>query len=347
MDQIITFLKDLTALPGLPGHEKAVLDYLFSLDDIGVAKTWSDASGNAWLEGEGPAGPPIILMAHMDEVGFRVRRIESDGTLSVIGQDHFDLRTLGGEIVQVWTESGPIPAFVDMGQQTNRPRDYASLQPDTLRLDLGVTERSRAEALGVMPGDCVTFDAGFHRLKDGILCAKAFDDRSGLAAILRALQLSRGHRRLRPVMLGTVQEEIGGHGADAAAFAERPGAVINVDICGGEVYSLPKPDRRPMLGQGPILHDGPETSRAMLRRLATLAQENDIPVQRRAAFGRGADQSMLQKKAGGLPTFGIILPMSYYHAPRGLIHPRDVFDAARLLAAVLGDEEFLSHTSKF
>lgn len=347
MERTEALLEQLTALPGLPGHEKAVVDWLLSYEGARIAERRCDPSGNAWLFTEGPPGPPVLLMAHMDEVGFRVKRIEDDGTLSVVGHERFDLRTLASEIVQVWTEGGPRPAFVYLGQETNMPRDYRNLRPETLRLDLGVVTREAAEELGVLPGDPVTFDPGFHRLAGGILCAKAFDDRAGLTVLLRALELSEGRRRHRAVLLGTVQEEIGGHGADAVRFEEKPGAALNVDICGGEVYSLPRPDRRPMLGRGPILHDGPEVSHAMKRRLVALAGQEGIPVQRRAAYGRGADQSILQKKAGGLPLFGLIVPMAYYHGPRGFVHPRDVLDAARLVAAVLCDPAFLDHTAKF
>ncbi len=347
METVVELLRTLTALPGIPGREEKVVDFLMKCGEAEPAKRWTDASGNAWVLGEGPDVPPVVFCAHMDEVGFRVKRIEADGRLSVVGHERLDLRTLASEVVQVWTEGGPVDAFVYMGQQTNMPRDYASMVPDTLRLDLGVCDRASAEALGVGTGDPVVFDPGFRRLAGSVLCAKAFDDRSGLAAILKALAFSRGKRKQRPLLLGSVQEEIGGHGAGAVEFPEKPGAVIIVDICGGEVYGLPEPDRRPILGRGPILHDGPTASRGLIRRFETLASEREIPVQHFAAAGRGADLSVLQKKSGGLPALGIILPMAFYHGPRGLIDASDVLNAGRLLAAALEDETFLERATKF
>jgi endoglucanase len=347
METTVKLLQALTRLPGIPGREEAVANFLMETDALDATQRQIDQSGNVWIHPTGPEGPPLVLVAHMDEVGFKVNRIEEDGRLSIRGHRHFDLRTLGSEVMEVWTEGGPVPAFVFNGQRTGGPKDYGDLNPDNVRLDLGVVDRPAAEALGIRPSDPVTFDPGFVRLGGDVLCAKAFDNRSGLAAILRAIQLSAGKRKLRPVVLGTVQEEIGGHGADAVEFREKPGAVINVDICGGEVYDLPEPARRPLLGRGPIFHDGPECSRGMLRRLRHLAGEKGIPTQHMAAYGRGADQSILQKKSGGLPIFGVILPMAYYHGPRGLIHGRDVLWAAELISAALCDEEFLEHTSKF
>jgi len=347
MDAVERLLEEMAGLPGIPGREEAVVDFLCAYEGIGAEDRRVDQNGNVWISCDGPEGPPFVLMAHMDEVGFKVKRVEADGRLSIVGHERMDLRTLGSEIVQVWTEKGPVPAFLYEGQETQMPRDYASMRPDTVRLDLGVVDREAALALGVQPADPVTFDPAFHRLAGGVVCAKAFDDRSGLVAILRALELSRGKRACRPLLLGTVQEEIGAHGAAAVTFDEKPGAVINVDICGGEVYSLPEPDRRPMLGAGPIFHDGPEISRGLMRRLRELAEEEGIAVQHRAAYGRGADQSLLQYKCGGLPVFGLILPMAYYHGPRGLIHPRDVHDAARLISAALCDPGFFERCTKY
>ena len=63
--------------------------------------------------------------------------------------------------------------------------------------------------------------------------------------------------------------------------------------------------------------------------------------------GRGADLSILQQKSGGLPALGIILPMAFYHGPRGFVHVEDVHNAGRLIAAALEDPEFLEHTSKW
>lgn len=347
MQRVVELLETLTRLPGIPGREKAVVDCLMELEGLDETGKRVDMNGNAWIEGAGPDRPRIVLCAHMDEVGLRVKRIDDDGRVEPTGHERMDLRTLAGVMVDVWTGNGPVPAYVYAGQNTTLPKGYDDLVPETVRLDLGVVGREAAEALGVSVGDPVTYDASFHRLGGDVCAAKAFDDRCGLAAIVRAFELTRGKRRQAPLLLGTVQEEIGGHGAHAVEFDKKPGAVIIVDICGGEVYGLPARERRPLLGKGPILHDGPESSVGMIRRFQALAKERDIPLQRYAAVGRGADLSILQQKSGGLPALGIIVPMAYYHGPRGLVHAGDVLNTARLIAAALEDETFLDHATKF
>ncbi|MHC4600610.1 MAG: hypothetical protein ACYS47_16565 [Planctomycetota bacterium] len=347
MEDVVALLTQLVTLPGIPGREEAVADFLMEYAAVDAVSRRIDPSGNVWIECEGPAGPPVVFCAHMDEVGWKVKRVDENGRVSVVGHERTDLRTLGGEVVRIWTAKGPLPAFVDSGQQTNLPKDYANMTAERVELDLGVVSRAEVEALGVKVGDPITYDATVHRLAGDVLCAKAFDDRSGLAAILKGIEYSAGNRKQRPLLLGTVQEEIGGHGAHAVEFEEKPGAVFILDICGGEVYGLPVPERRPMLGRGPILHDGPVASQGLLRRVRALAEERGIPYQHLAVTGRGADLSILQQKSGGLPALGIILPMAFYHSPRGLIHAGDVHNAGRLIGAVLEDPDFLEHTSKW
>jgi putative aminopeptidase FrvX len=347
MEATIRLLEELTRLPGIPGREGAVANWLMECPIADAGKRRIDANGNVWVQGKGPKTPPIVILAHIDEVGFLVKKVEDDGRLSVVGHERLDLRTMSSEVMQVWTAKGPIPAFVTVGQQTSCPKDYANMTPENFRLELGVNTRGEAEALGVAACDVVTFDPSFHRLPGGLVCAKAIDDRSGVAALIKAFELSAGKRRHLPVMLGTAQEEIGGQGAMGVEFAPKPAALVNVDICGGEVYSLAEPDRRTILGKGPILHDGPESSHGMVRRFMELAKAEGIPFQHLAAAGRGADLSILQQKSGGLPAINLILPMSYYHGPRGLINPADVLHCARLIAAALADKDFVKKATKF
>ena len=346
MERTIELLKELTRLPGIPGREEAVIDYLMECDVDSVSRR-VDPAGNVFIEAEGPDKPPVVFTAHMDEVGFRVKRVERDGLVTVVGAGRMDLRTLASEIVHIWTDKGPVPAFVLLGQVTDGSAvDYATLKPENIRLEVGPGDRGAVEDLGVRAGDPVTYDPAWHDLNGGLSCAKAFDDRSGIAAVLRGLELSRGKRRQRPLLLGSVQEEIGAHGADAVEFDRKPGCAIVVDICGGEVFGVPEEERRSVLGRGPIIINGPVDSAGYIDRVSRLAAEKGIPIQHYGHYTRGADHSAIPKKMGGVPGGSVILPVSYYHGPRGLMKPEDVYHAARLIAAILTDDDFLDHAAR-
>ena len=103
MESTIRQLEELTRLPGIPGHEEAVVQYLLESPIADAGKRRVDGNGNVWVRGKGPKTPPVVILAHIDEVGFLVKRIEDDGRLSVIGHERLDLRTFASEVVQVWT----------------------------------------------------------------------------------------------------------------------------------------------------------------------------------------------------------------------------------------------------
>jgi len=340
MEKIITLLKDLVRLPGIPGREEAVANYLLRYP-LDAAKREIDHSGNVYLEMKGPAKPPLVLSAHMDEIGCRVKRIEDDGQLSVIGFEGIDVRTLAGQVVQVWTETEVFDAFVYLRQRTGPSRDYMDLMAENVRLDLGLTNRDDVMALAIKPNDPVTFNQEFYSLQNNMVCAKAFDNRCSLAVILRALEKTSAKRAQRPVVLGTVQEEIGGFGARAFSFPEKPGAVLVLDICGAEVFRLSEAERRTIMGKGPILLNNPGTSRGLYKRLKELALERGIPYQDVGYYDRGADPAILQTKSGGNAMMTIVIPMAYYHAPKGLLNIDDLMHTTDLLVAVLTDEYFL------
>src|SRR6266513_3121776 len=48
------------------------------------ARTETDTAGNLWVRaGQGYGGGPVVIVAHLDEIGFRVDTINPDGTLGL------------------------------------------------------------------------------------------------------------------------------------------------------------------------------------------------------------------------------------------------------------------------
>ena len=77
-------LSELMMVPGLSGYEDRVRRAIaHRLAEAGI-ESRSDRPGNliATLEGDGQA-PSVMLFAHMDQLGFVVRRIEPDGLIRV------------------------------------------------------------------------------------------------------------------------------------------------------------------------------------------------------------------------------------------------------------------------
>ncbi len=98
-------LADLVALPGPPGQENAVRDYVAGHVRALGYEAREDAKGNLLVplgDGDAAARPSVVVTAHLDEIALLVTRIEADGALQVA--------PLGGAHVWKWGE-GPVEAM--------------------------------------------------------------------------------------------------------------------------------------------------------------------------------------------------------------------------------------------
>ena len=76
----IQFLREATALAGVPGQEGAVADYIAHAVRPLCDSVEINALGSV-VARKGQSGPVIMLCAHMDEIGMCVTKIEDDGCL--------------------------------------------------------------------------------------------------------------------------------------------------------------------------------------------------------------------------------------------------------------------------
>ena len=103
------------------------------------------------------------------------------------------------------------------------------LKPGEVSIDAGLTQEE-AESL-IAPGDTVTFRVACRELSGGRITGGAMDDRVGIAAILRTLELLRGKETAFNVtVVFSAQEELGERGAKIAAFEIDPDIAIAVDV---------------------------------------------------------------------------------------------------------------------
>ena len=96
-------LKQLTEIPGVSGDEKEVRKAIKDLIEPHVDEWWVDAIGNlvALKKGTGESDLRFMLDAHMDEVGFLITDVMSDGTFKFDAVGGFDDRVLQGKMLQV------------------------------------------------------------------------------------------------------------------------------------------------------------------------------------------------------------------------------------------------------
>ena len=105
---VLEYLRELVGLTGPSGSEEDVVRVLAGLVRPLVDTVELDAFGNliAVRQAQHPAARRCVLAAHMDEVGFRVRKIEDSGFLRIEKVGGFDNRILLAQRVWVRTTQG-------------------------------------------------------------------------------------------------------------------------------------------------------------------------------------------------------------------------------------------------
>ena len=105
----------------------------------------------------------------------------------------------------------------------------ANYKMDKLHIDLGMTaEQVRAQ---VRVGDMVTFNTPFTELANNQVAAKSLDDRACVAIMLRAAErLQKMYCEADVYFVCSAEEEVGGRGAQTAAFAVEPDLAVVLDV---------------------------------------------------------------------------------------------------------------------
>jgi len=95
-------LENLCAAQGISGFEAPVADVIRQCFNRSGIETRTDKVGNlvAHLQGQGPR---VLLVAHLDETGYLVRKILPDGFLRLERVGGASWNGLTVQHVQVWT----------------------------------------------------------------------------------------------------------------------------------------------------------------------------------------------------------------------------------------------------
>ncbi len=331
---MMELLKELCAAPGVNGTAdigRLVADKL----TMYVPQVQTDRLGNVWgvVPAQEENAPTLLLEAHLDEIGFIVTGITDSGFLRVSACGGVDERTLAAAEVVVLCEP-PVSGVFCSTPPHLAGSDSKPLKVEERGIDVGMTAQEAKARIPV--GTRVTFAPHFDRLLGDRLCAKALDDRAGVAAVLRALELLQGKTLpCHVAALFCVQEEVGMRGASPATFAIRPDAAVAVDV---SFANTPDADRTQcgVLGDGAMLGVSPILDERLTACLQRLAQEQAIPFQYEAMGGStGTDADKISVTREGVPTALLSIPLRYMHTPVEVASLGDIEAVAQLMAALV------------
>lgn len=325
-------VKTLCSLSGVSGWEDEVRAYLMEQARPYAAGLRVDAMGSliVFKAGKKLTGNKLMVCAHMDEVGLMVKRVTDDGYLKFGCVGGIDRKILLGKPVL----AGPnkVPGVIGLkpfhllsdGEEKKVPR------VEDLYIDIGAKDKADAlskVSLGdvcVFAGDCVEFG-------NGLLKAKAIDDRVGCAAML---ELIRRDLPMDCVFVFTAQEEVGTRGAFGASFAVTPEIALVLEGTTAADSPAQPPSRKVCApGQGPVIpfmDNGTIYDRGLFERLRKLAEDNGIPWQTKHYISGGTDARTVQRSKAGVRACGISAAVRYLHAPSSVASIRDMEQMVRL-----------------
>lgn len=330
------FLAELLSAPGPSSFESRPAAVWRARAESYGAEVRSDAYGSVFATFGAGGAPRVMLAGHIDEIGLLVTYIDEGGFLFVQGIGGWDPQQLVGQRVRVLGRERELVGLIgkkaihlmepEERRKVSRIRD--------LWIDIGA--RSREEALEhVRPGDVAVVEQPFLELLGGRFASKAIDNRLGAYVVLEAARRA-ADAGAEVVAVATVQEEIGGVGAKAAAYALEPDVAIAVDVT--HATDVPGADKKQegdrALGSGPELSVGSYVHRGVLERLRELAEGDAIPYTMGfAARHTATDADEIAGVRAGVPTAVVSVPIRYMHSPNETVDREDVEHTVALLEA--------------
>ena len=342
-------LASLVNTYGVSNHETSVLDVVKSLLPK-WAKPETDDAGNLILRaGAAPANsktPEILVVAHMDEIGFEVKSISKDGRLEAACCGGGEFSFFAGHPALVHTSNGDRNAIIEMPTGWDEakfewPRGGRSVIAPVIRIDVGARSPEEVEKLGIKIGDSITVVKAYRPLLGTRANGRSFDDRVGCTALISALWALGAPLKDRDVtFVFSTGEELGlvGAGKLAARLAtggHEPAYVFAVDTFVSS--DSPLENKRfgdAELGKGFVIRAVDNSNivpRALVEKLIQLARANQIPVQY-GVTGGGNDGSAFVRY--GAVDIALGWPLRYSHSPAEVVDTRDVEALARIIFVV-------------
>ncbi|MFQ5978109.1 MAG: M20/M25/M40 family metallo-hydrolase [Candidatus Heimdallarchaeota archaeon] len=237
--EMLQLFSELLAIPSPSGMEGNVAEYIIRKCTDWGYRPLKDHAGNVYVQISGQQGgaETCCLAAHIDEIGLMVTTVNPDGTLAVERVGGTLPWKLGERSVEILGAHGTILGIPLMG--SGHAGGKATLEWADVTIATGLSPDQLAH-LGIEPGTLIVPAQStrgpvfFGDEDDPMIAAWTFDDKMGVATLLRMLHSMKQQNAIPPVNLiiaFTTREEIGCFGAKALAQALTPTYFIAVDGC--------------------------------------------------------------------------------------------------------------------
>jgi putative aminopeptidase FrvX len=336
--ETLQLFKTLTELPGAPGNEHAVRQFMRQELSKYADEIVQDRLGGIFGVKRGNENGPVVMVAgHMDEVGFMVTSITENGMIRFQPLGGWWSQVLLAQRVQIITENGPvigvigsIPPHLLQEEQRNKPMDIKNML-----IDVGADDKEDAKKMGIKPGQQIVPICPFTPMANPKkILAKAWDNRYGCGLAIELLKELKDEALPNILYSGaTVQEEVGLRGAQTAANMIKPDIFFALDASPANDMTGNKKEFG-HIGKGALvrIYDrSMVTHRGMREFVLDTAETHNIPYQYFVSPGGGTDAGRVHTANNGVPSAVIGICSRYIHTHASIIHVDDYSAAKQLL----------------
>jgi endoglucanase len=347
----IDLMKRLCETPGIPGREERVRK-LIEKEVRGLFdEVTTDPMGSLICRraprGKGKNGKKptkVMILCHMDEIGFYVSHIDSKGWIWLSPAGGFDARNLFSRRVLVCTADGDYKGVMNPG---GRPIHISSPEERTkvpevkqFFVDIGLPPEKVKKHVAV--GDFVVMDEPCLGEFGNKIVSKALDNRVacwlGIESI-RKLDKDGESHACEIYVVFTTQEEVGLRGARTAAYAVKPDIGLGLDVTlSCDTPGVPEEESVTVQGKGFGLHIKDSSfisDYELVNEMEAVAKKHKIPYQRTILAAGGQDGAAAQQAAAGARAVGIVVGTRYIHTVTEMIDKTDLAAARDVIAAYL------------
>jgi glutamyl aminopeptidase len=338
----IKLFKTLSELNAISGQENQVASFLLNTFKQFDYPTLTDHLGSVFAVKKSglPNAKKVLILGHMDEIGFMVSHIQTNGMIQIVAIGGVNPLTLTSQRMNLTTREGKVflgavdatPPHLLNGNTQGVP------SIESLYVDFGFESKISAEKSGIRPGDMVTYAAPFAVLEGGKrILGKAFDNRYSLVMGLSILKAFKNKTLPYDLYVGaSVQEEVGLRGATTSSTMIQPDLAIVLD-CSPARDSSGDSKEQGQLGGGLLLRyiDASMIARpTLLAYQETMAKKAKVPFQYYSSPG-GTDAGAVHKNFSGIMTLTHCIVARSIHSPSTILDTSDFLSSKKTLFKIL------------
>lgn len=215
------FLKEfqnLLAIDSTTGQFREIQNYLVKkIEELGFEAVTTRKGGV--IACLGGTGDPLVVTAHVDDIGLMVRHIKPDGTVMICPVGGLSAESVLGENIRLHTRDGKIITGTvqrDRASVHVTPDKYFEKLPDyeenvVVILDEDVKTAEDVQNLGVQVGDMIAIEPRF-TYSNGYIKSRFIDDKAQAAILLEIMKTVKNKSLNRKVYVYFAMYEEIGHG---------------------------------------------------------------------------------------------------------------------------------------